>query len=66
MKLPVAKLFKRLMRYFVTFMFFTACDKSPPDLSLQPYFISQEERVWLTKFFKDLMLEERAVYTLLT
>ena len=53
----------RLLLILLTIIFFFAgCDKAPNDIPSQA--LSTEERVWMEKFFKDVMLDESAIYTL--
>lgn len=42
--------------------FFVGCDKAANHIPLQE--LNAEERAWMEKFFKDIMLEEGSIYTL--
>lgn len=46
-------------------LLFFSCENSAKSHSFKPIPIDQEDRQWMTKFFKDMMLDERGVFTLM-
>lgn len=44
---------------------FFACDKPHQNALAKPVVINQEDRQWMSKFFKDLLLDEHGIFTLM-
>lgn len=61
-KLKNFRVYKSLWFFLAILFFFSACQKS--NLPSKQHEISSDERIWMEKFFDDLLFVEGAAYTL--